>query len=78
MSQVGNQSFPAHKYVLLSRTGKVFKEIIGKCDGHDCYLEDMEELTPVAFQLILNVIYNNHSITQKGKSDCHLFRGNCL
>lgn len=65
--QVDRQVFPAHKYILLSRAPDTFTSIIAESeDKKNCYL-DIEGLTAVAFEIILKIIYTNHSLTDHGE-----------
>lgn len=64
---MGHDIFPAHKYVLLSRAPDTFTKWIESAEnGRDVFI-DIEDLTAVAFGLILNIIYTNHFLTEDGK-----------
>lgn len=64
---VDRQVFPAHKFVLFSRAPDAFQSLINKNseDSKDCFL-DVENLTAVAFEIILKIIYRNHVLTDDG------------
>lgn len=65
---VDRESFPAHKYVLLSRAGDAFGPWLeGSEDKKNCYL-DVEGLTAAAFGVILKIVYKNQTVTEQGKN----------
>lgn len=65
--QVAGVVFPAHKFVLLSRAPESFGPWIESSEDKKNVYLDMEGLSPIAFEIILKIIYKNHILGEQGK-----------